>query len=181
MTVVAPSGNRGLFTFPGGSQIDKQLICQQFKPLVKKYAGIYRRSVPDAESEAWLALIQAIHSFNPDIGVPLAGYLESRVKFGLLNLWRREMKRKRMEYQGDNAFEYIAAPDDPQAELIYKEMIARMLAALQELPQRQLLVLIRIFVHGQKLAHIAQALGITAQAVYQIKKRALIRLKKQLV
>lgn len=85
-----------------------------------------------------------------------------------------------MEYQGDKALEYVAAPDDPQAELIYKETIVRMLEALQELPQRQLLVLIHIFVHGQKLAHIAQVLGITAQAVYQIKKRALSRLKKQL-
>ncbi|MCM0758695.1 hypothetical protein M7775_08950 [Sporomusa sphaeroides DSM 2875] len=110
--------NRGLILFWEAIQIDKHLICQQFKPLVKKYAGIYRRSVPDAESEAWLALLQALYNFNPDLGVPLAGYLESRVKFGLLNLWRKEAKRKQMECQGDKAIEYVAAPDDPQAELV---------------------------------------------------------------
>lgn len=93
-----------------------------------------------------MALIQAIHNYNPDLGVPLAGYLESRVKFGLLNLWKQEMKRKKMECQGDKALAYMAAPDDPQAELIYKETIERMLAALQELPQRQLMVLIHIFI-----------------------------------
>lgn len=86
-----------------------------------------------------------------------------------------------MEYQGDNALEYMAAPDNPQAELEYKETLERMLAALQELPQRQLLVLIHIFVFGQKLEYIAQVLGVTAQAVYQLKKRALSRLKSQLL
>lgn len=176
-----PSGDRGLILFWEASQIDKQLICQQFKPLVKKYAGIYRISVPDAESEAWLALLQAIHSFDPDMNVPLAGYLESRVKFGLLNLWRKEAKRKQMEYQGDKALAYIAAPDDPQAELVYKETIERVLGALQELPQRQLLVLSHIFVYGRKLGYIAQVLGITAQAVSQLKNRALRRLKSRLI
>ena len=126
-----------------------------------------------------MALIQAIHTYNPDLSVPLAGYLESRVKYGLLNLWRKEMKRKQMEYQADNAFEHMAASDDPQAELVYKETLERMLAALQELPQRQLFVLLHTVVHGRKLAYIAQALGITAQAVYQLRKRALSRLKSQ--
>lgn len=111
----------------------------------------------------------------------MAGYLESRVKFGLLNLWRKEAKRKQMECQGDKAIEYIAAPDDPQAELVYKETIERMLAALQELPQRQLLVLVHIFVYGRKLAYVAQVLGITVQAVSQIKNRALRRLKNRLI
>jgi RNA polymerase sigma factor (sigma-70 family) len=114
------------------------------------------------------------------MNVPLAGYLESRVKFGLLNLYKKEMKRKRMECQGDNAFDYIAAPDDPQAELIHKETIERMLAALQELPQRQLLVLIHIFIYGRNLQYSAQVLGITAQAVSQLKNRALRRLKSRL-
>lgn len=86
-----------------------------------------------------------------------------------------------MEYQGDKALEYVAAPDDPQAELIYKETIERMLAVLQVLPQRQLLVLIHIFVYGRKLEYIAQVLGITVQAVSQLKKRALHRLKSRLV
>lgn len=164
----------------GGYFIDKQLICQQFKPLVKKYAGIYRRTVPDAESEAWLALLQAIHTFNPDMNVPLAGYLESRVKYGMLNLWKKEMKRKRMEYQTNNAFDYIVASDNPQAELERKETIARILSALQELPQRQLLVLVHVFVYDHKLTYIAQLLGITDQAVSQLKKRALRRLKSRL-
>jgi RNA polymerase sigma factor, sigma-70 family len=166
-----PRETGGLFIFREGRQIDKPLLCQQFKPLVKKYAGIYRRSVTDAESEAWLVLLQAIHTFNPDLNVPLAGYLESRVKYGLLNLWRKEMKRKQMESQGDKALEYVVAPDDPQAELIYKETIERMLAALKELSPRQLLVLIHIFVYGRKLEYIAQVLGITAQAVYQKRGR----------
>ncbi|XER15439.1 RNA polymerase sigma factor FliA [Sporomusa aerivorans] len=111
----------------------------------------------------------------------MAGYLESRVKFGLLNLWKQEMKRKQMECQGDNVLAYIAAPDDPQAELVYKEIIERMLTALHELPQRQLMVLIHIFVYGRKLAYIAQVLGITVQAVNQIKNRALRRLKSRLI
>jgi len=160
---------------------DMREICEQFKPLVKKYAWKYSNTIQDSEAEAWLALLQAIHTFNRDLGVPLAGYLESRVKFGLLNLCKKEMKRKQMEYQGDNALEYVAVPDNPQTELEYKEMIERMLAALQQLPQRQLLVLIHIFVYGRKLTYIAQVLGITAQAVYQLKKRALRRLKSRLI
>ena len=188
--LLAARGNPGGFSFGKGAMTiyskpvqieDMREICEQFKPLVKKYAWKYSNTIQDSESEAGLALVRAIRTYDPETGVPLAGYLESQVKFGLLNLWRKEMKRRQMEYHGDKALEYVAAPNNPQAELIYKETIDRMLAALQELPQRQLLVLIHIFIYGRKLAYIAQVLGITAQAVYQLKKRALSRLKSRLI
>ncbi|WP_371360938.1 hypothetical protein [Sporomusa malonica] len=43
------------------------------------------------------------------------------------------MKRRRQEYQTENVFEYLAAPDNPQATIERKEVIASILAALKEI------------------------------------------------
>jgi len=163
-----------------GGFIDKHLVCQQFEPLVKKYARMYIETVPDAEQEAWLILLQALHTFNPGKNVPLAGYLRSRVKYCMLNLWKKEIKRKRMEYHANDTLGYIMALGNPEAELEKKEATARMLAALQGLPQRQLLVLVYGFQCEYKPSYIAQLMGITVQAVSNLKIRALRRLKTRL-
>jgi len=61
---------------------DINIICEQFTPLVKKYARKYMYVLQDGEAEAWLALVRAVRTYDPETGVPLAGYLESQTTFG---------------------------------------------------------------------------------------------------
>ena len=56
----------------------------------------------------------------------------------------------------------------------------RILQVINLLPPKQRFVIIQSIINHYKLDCIAKVLGITIQAVYQLKKRALARLKKVL-
>jgi len=161
---------------------DINIICEQFKPLVKKYARKYMYVLQDAEAEAWLALVRAVRTYDPETGVPLAGYLESQVKYRLLNLWKQEVKRRRQEpVYGDEFVSAFFATDNLEMEVERKEQANSIMAAIKQLPARQQRVIILNVIRQNRLAYIASKLGITIQAVSQLKKRAISRLKKQLI
>ena len=63
-------------------------ICQRFTGLVKKYAfqSHVRPIAEEALSQGWLEVVQGIQQYDEQAGVPFAGYIESRVKFGIWNL-----------------------------------------------------------------------------------------------
>lgn len=158
-------------------QIEK--VCQQFMPLVKKYAWKYKNSVQDAESEAWLIVVSAVHTYDPDIGVPLAGYIESQVRHGMFNLWKQE-KIRQGRFINDNLLERLPSNDNLQIEVEQKYELERALEVIDQLSPKQRFVIVNNIMNHHKLECIAKALGITIQAVYQLKKRALARLKNNL-
>ncbi|VBB08423.1 rna polymerase sigma factor 70 region 4 type 2 [Lucifera butyrica] len=156
-------------------------ICQSFKPLVKKYARIYQSGVPDAEAEAWLVLVQAVHEYDSGRGVPLAGYLNSRVKYGLLTLWRQNQKRQQHEFSIDNGLLYnLPAGNNPQTEVEQIQRLESLEAAVGQLPPRQRLIIVYNVMDRYKLSYMADVLGISAAAVHRLKARALARLKTSL-
>jgi len=154
----------------------REVVCQQFMPLVKKYAWKYKNSVQDAESEAWLIIINAVHTYDANTGVPLAGYLESKIKHGMFNLWRRE-KRKQECLVNDDLLERLPAKDNIEMEIEQKQGLEKILKVINQLTPKQRFVIIHNIINDHKLDYIAKVLGITAQAVCQLKKRALGGLK----
>ncbi|WP_165865936.1 sigma-70 family RNA polymerase sigma factor [Lucifera butyrica] len=156
-------------------------ICHQFMPLVKKYSWQYRHKLQDAESETWLILIQAAQTYNPKRGVPIAGYLESRVKYGLFNIWRRQRKREQQEcFSDDSFFNNLTARENLQEQVEEKEELSKIKEAINQLPPKQRYVIAQTVMNQYKMAKVAQDLGVTTAAVNQLKKRALARLKKKL-
>jgi len=154
-------------------------VCQQFIPLVKKYAWKYHNSIQDAESEAWLIIIQAVNTYDPNTGVPLAGYLESKIRYGMFNIWRQE-KRRQERFVGDDILDRLPAKNNLQMEIEQKQGLDRILDVINRLPPKQRFVIIHSIINHYNLDCIAKVLGVTAQAVCQLKKRALARLKKNL-
>lgn len=167
------------------------LLCRQFTGLVKRYAwqSHVRSIAEEAEAEGWLAVVRAVRAFDAKLGVPLAGYVESQVKFAVWNLFKRERRR----WQRETVLEKLAAEDEEEngqllerlpgpvsvAAEVEDSLFAGVLAGwLAGLPERQRQVIAATLLEGRQLTAVARELGITAQAVHNLRRRGLARLKR---
>lgn len=171
-----------------GNQEAFAYICRQFAGLVKKYAfqAHVRAIAEEAEAQGWLALTEAVKAYDGKSQVPFPGFAESRVKYAVWNLFKKERRRWQQEYfpQGweedsDNPLE--ALPDEMSVERkVENRFLSEELAqAMDELPEKQRRVIVDVVIHEKTLAQTAALLGISVQAVHHLKNRGLARLKKR--
>ncbi|QJW47352.1 sigma-70 family RNA polymerase sigma factor [bacterium BFN5] len=162
-------------------------VCQQYAGLVKRqaYQAHLRPIQEEALAEGWLALSQAVVSYNPALGVQFAGYAESKVKFALWNLFKRERRRWQHEMPlqaggDDNVSILDLMPDNVDiASQVENNMLAnQVLALLTKLPQRQQQAVLMTVVQGKRLSEAAFDLQLSSQAVYNLRQRGLARLKQ---
>lgn len=162
-------------------------VLQRFTGLVQKHANQAHVRViyEEAKAEAWLAATQAIRLYDARNGVPVAGFIESRVKYAVWNLFKREKRRWQKEAfldDGGEEGEYALLsmlPDDVDVE---REVEGKVLGeeiqtALAHLPAKQRLVVLRTVLEGFSLTEVACEMGVTAQAIYNLRQRGLERLK----
>jgi len=162
-------------------------ICQRFTGLVKKYAfqPHIRPIAEEAQSQGWLAVVQGIRQYDDSCGVQFAGYIESQVKYGIWNLFKRERRRWQSEVQLDGnsdedglaLLEQLADGTDVAGEIELKWLSGELMTAVTMLPAKQRMVILRTVLGEERLTTIAAELGITAQGVYNLRKRGLTRLK----
>lgn len=164
-------------------------ICRRFGGLVKKYAfqAHVRSIAQEAEGQGWLEVMQGIRSYDEKSGVPFAGYLESRVKYGIWNLFKRERRRWEQEIQltsggqeeeGLSLLDKVADATDVGGEVEGQWLAQELRAAVALLPAKQRLVIGRTVLGEEGLTAVATQLGITPQGVYNLRQRGLASLKK---
>lgn len=169
-------------------------ICQRFTGLVKKYANQPHVAVikEEALAEGWLAVAAAVRTYDPAAGVRFAGYVESKVKYAVWNLFKRERRHWQQEMLFDNGctnytddeplnfIEMLAA--DEQVELVAETHFINQIIndALLKLPEKQRLTIVKTLLGEAQLADIAAELEVTPQAVYGLRQRGLARLRKEL-
>lgn len=174
-----------------GDEVAFSLLCRQFTGLVKRYAwqSHVRSIAEEAEAEGWLAVVKAVRTFDAKLGVPLAGYVESQVKFAVWNLFKRERRRwqretvlerltAESEEEDSQLLERLPAPTDVAAEVEDSLFAGVLTGWLAELPERQRQVIAVTLLEGRQLTAVARELGITVQAVHNLRRRGLARLKK---
>ena len=165
-------------------------ICRRFGGLVKKHAfqPHLRPVAEEAQCQGWLAVAEAVKSYDHTSGVPVAGYIESRVRFGLWNFFKRERRR----WQTELALEQGSDDDDDQGGLLAvlagahdvegvverKELTSELHDALLTLPERQRLAIVYTVVNNLALKEAACRLGVSLQAVYSLRERGLKNLRK---
>lgn len=163
-----------------------QDICLRFTGLVKKYAfqPHIRPIAEEAQSQGWLAVVQGIKQFDENNGVPFAGFMESRVKYGIWNLFKRERRRWQQEGQLDGSndddfslLDRLADATDVAGEVELKWLSQELSTAIGMLPRKQQMVIMRTVVGRERLTTIAAELGITLQGVSNLRKRGLARLQ----
>ncbi|WP_378950699.1 RNA polymerase sigma factor [Pelosinus sp. sgz500959] len=162
-------------------------ICLRFTGLVKKYAfqPHIRPIAEDAQSQGWLAVVQGIKQYDAYCGVQFAGYIESRVKYAIWNLFKGERRRWQHEGQlegnqeeGRCLLEQLADNTDVASEVEMRDLSQELMMIVAVLPDKQRQVILRTVIGDEKLIAVAAELGITAQGVYNLRKRGLTRLKK---
>lgn len=169
-----------------------QEICQRFTGLVKKYAfqSHVRPIAEEAMAQGWLEVVQGIQQYDEQAGVPFAGYMESRVKFGIWNLFKRERRRWEQETQLDagnqeeeglSFLEQLADATDVAGEVEGKFIGEELRNAIGRLPEKQGRVIMGTLVGDERLTTLAVELGITPQGVYNLRQRGLARLKKEFI
>lgn len=177
LVMLAQTGNNEAF----------EQICQQYAGLVKRqaYQAHLRPIQEEALAEGWLALSQAIVSYNPDFGVQFAGYAESKVKFALWNLFKRE--RRRWQYEmpledgcddGVSILDRLPDQVDIASQVENNLLANQVLTLLTKLPERQRQVVLMTVVQGKGLSETAVSLQVSPQAVYNLRQRGVARLKQ---
>ncbi|SDF79372.1 sigma-70 family RNA polymerase sigma factor [Sporolituus thermophilus] len=164
-------------------------VCRRFEGLVKKlaYQPHIRAVAEEARAEGWLALVRAVKTYDPASGVPVAGYIESRVKYAVWNLFKRERRRWQGEQplaaEGDDApnlLERLDSGCDVAAAVETKLLAAAALRELACLSERQQQVILATVVAPGRLADVATRLGVSVQAVHSLRRRGLAQLRARL-
>ena len=162
-------------------------ICGRFTGLVKKYAiqPHLRPLGEEAEAEAWLAVVKAVKSYEPDTGVQVAGYIDSQIKYALWNLFKRE--RRKWEHEsaiqagnsedGLTILDTLQAADNTEAACEGHWVSEVLLRALATLPERQNQAVVMTLVHGRRLVDAAAQMGVSPQAVHKLQQRGVARLR----
>lgn len=156
-----------------------------FAPLVRKYT--WNKS-EDVRAEAWLAVVEATKLYDSTKGVPFAGFVKSRVKYTVWNMLRKQHRQWEYEVElesCDNNEENSLIDILPDGKNVSDEveqifLIEELRAAINMLPERQRVAVIKTVVCNFSQTETAATLGVTPQAIYNLRNRGLARLKKTL-
>ena len=171
-----------------GNEQAAGVICERFTGLVKKYAyqPHVRGMAEEALSQGWVEVMEGIRQYDEKAGIQFAGYIESRVKYGIWNLFKRERRRWENEIaldggkdedEGLSILGQLADGADVAREVEEKWLREELLAGIKALPQKQGWVMIETVFHDESLKNMAGKLGITPQGVYNLRKRGISSLK----
>ncbi|MBP2661786.1 MAG: polymerase, sigma-24 subunit, RpoE, subfamily [Firmicutes bacterium] len=156
-----------------------------FAPLVRKYT--WNKS-EDIRAEAWLAVVEATKLYDSTKGVPFAGFVKSRVKYSVWNMLRKQHRQWEHEVDlesSDNNEENSLIDILPGGKNVSDEveqifLTEELRAAINMLPERQRVAVIKTVVCNFSQTETAATLGVTPQAIYSLRNRGLARLKKML-
>jgi len=175
----------------GAQQGDAALfaeVCRRFLPLAKKLATRrHLRTIrDDAYGQALLAIAEAVRAFQPEAGADFPAFVYSRVKYALWNLfkkerrvWQSELLDAPCEETGASRLEQVPVDFCVERKIADEDEKRHLRQAVNELPQAQRFVILRLFFGGKKLAEVSEELGISPQAVYGLKARALRNLRRR--
>ncbi|AIF53672.1 RNA polymerase sigma factor [Pelosinus sp. UFO1] len=174
-------------TAQAGDEHAFQEVCSRFTGLVKKHANKphLRPIVEEATSQGWLAVVQAVKSYDETCGVHFAGYVDSKVKFAIWNLFKKERRRWQEEVllegaaeeEEQNAFAQLPDKANVAQEVELEWLSQELITAVAALPGKQRQVILQTVVGHSTLKDVAAELGITIQAVFNLRQRGVARLK----
>jgi RNA polymerase sigma-70 factor (ECF subfamily) len=148
-------------------------IVRVYHLLVRTYLGTYVYHLDDVEDlaqEVFLAAYRSLPSMPP--GVEFGAWLRGIARHKVQNFRRGAARRLRaMEGFRESATRTAAAELEDTAAADRPELVERLLGCIAKLPDR-LRRVVRAGLDGGKPAALAEELGTTAGAVYQLHYRA---------
>jgi RNA polymerase sigma factor (sigma-70 family) len=169
-----------------GNAVAFEAICTQFTGLVKKsaYQAHIRTIYEEAVAVGYLALVEAIKTFDCSLEIKFAGYAQSKIKFAMWNLFKRERSRWQNEFtleaelgEGSTVLDTLADDVNIEKQIELKILSHELLHYMEKLPAKQRQVILLTLVSGKSLTETANLLGITPQAIYSLKNRGIKKLQ----
>ncbi len=141
----------------------------------------------DTLQEAHLALIQAVHSYDPEKGVYFPVYLKSQVFYHLMARVRREkvpalsLDTPMGDPEEGGTLADTLEDDTPPAlsTLIEAEEYAELHRRLETLPKRQRQIITDRYFRGLSPGEIASRLGLARKTVENLHSRAIKNLRRR--
>ncbi len=157
-------------------------IIVKFEGLIKKYAR--KLAYEDAQSDLICFLVELLYSFplerlkNKDDGY-IVSYLARCIKNQYILLLKREIEKKREIYFTEmSEAQEFRVKTQMAVEDCYEGLIFIEIKAI--LNKKEWFIIEQIFIKGRTAAEIGNLMGVTRQAVNQIKIRSLKKIKRVL-
>ena len=156
-------------------------IYNRYQPLILRAAHQPHLATlrDDAESEAMLSLLEAVHTYDPSTGVPFAAYAKRKIFGDVRTFFRRERSRWQSEFvpyeteDGGSVWEELA---DPAREMEEVEVKAVLRHALSQLPLREREIIECLLSERMTTAELAERYGVVFQTISKWKQKALKRI-----
>ncbi|KAF1683574.1 RNA polymerase sigma factor [Veillonella sp. R32] len=172
-----------------GNKEALDLLCKQYEGLIRKYAhaSAVKCEAEDMENLLWELFLRAIKEYNTEGTVPFSGFVQSRIRYGQYNAfkklrrqWQHESLIMNTTTDGEDSamtFEDIIDPTDSAEDtVVNKQSKIQIAKAFHRLPEPQQQLLYSYYVDNIPLAELARQHGISRQAMQQHKNRALTAL-----
>ena len=163
-------------------------LIEAYQPLVFKQALPFSQleNIMDVIQEGTVGLIEAVEGYEPQRGVAFSLYAVHRIRGRMLNFLRQEGRSDLacMDASGGDA-DFLqsqlvdtAAPVAEQAEA---NVLAQQLhQALARLPQKERLVLERVYLHSEEAWDVADVLHVSPSHIYRLQKSGIRRVRGML-
>jgi RNA polymerase sigma factor (sigma-70 family) len=170
-----------------GSREASEQLLSRFKPLI--YATIKRHhngpNWEDVLQSAALCLLEGIHAFDEQKGIPFPAYIKTKLNYDIYNLCRKERsivsRSIQVDQDGLDPLDFVMDEGaDPQGDLLKKEQNAAIQEALAALDPKQREVIVLYFYHRLTLMCIARRMGVSYKTVQRYKARALKSLQSKI-
>jgi RNA polymerase sigma factor (sigma-70 family) len=130
-----------------------------------------------------LELILALKDFDPGKGVPILGYLKSRIRYFYMNAKKPPEALSLNAPYGEEEDEFISfleSDTDILEEIIEAESIIELRRAIKALPDMQNRVIVDLFFNDLSLGETAEVNGIAYRTVVNTRSAALKNLRRAL-
>ena len=165
------------------------LLIESYQPLVFKNALPFRsmENVMDIIQEGTVGLIEAVESYDFQRGIAFSLFATHRIRGRMLNFLKKEGNSDTAcidgwQEDGSPAVKDLlldtAAPVSEQAET--HELAARLKKAMERLPQKERLVLERVYLQSEEIKDVADVLHVSTAHIYRLQKNGIRRIRGML-
>jgi RNA polymerase sigma factor (sigma-70 family) len=144
--------------------------------LSRKMGWAWRILGDQAESVAYLALIEAVRDHNQD-KAPWGVHASIRVANRVTEAARREQRLQARGERATRLYQRVVSRFDPPVDLDAPERRERLRGLLRTLSAAQQFVYRRFYLEGATWTEICREIGVTRARVYQIRDKMLQRLR----
>lgn len=169
-----------------GSMESLEELMDRIYPLLSsciRKGGWNSQEREDLLQEGRLGLMEALKDYDPDKGVPVLGFLNSRIRYLYLGMKRPQAMMSLNESYGeddDEYLEFLESDTDILEEIVGAESIREIRSAVAYLPQVQQRVIVDLFYNGLSLTEAAKINGIAYRTVVNTRTAALKNLRAKL-